>query len=297
MTPSMPFGGADAPHCSYDMARYVVVSAPLEHTTSYMQGTADGPLALIAASAQVELFDEECGDAHLARIHSLPPLDCTDSGAALITIRETISRVIADGKIPLLLGGEHTVTVPSVQAVVAAHGPCTVVIFDAHADLRDSYEGTPFSHACATRRLHEIPGMTPQNIVQIGIRSLSRAEHDYATCVGAHLLPPCSPTMDLLESLPIGARTYISIDLDGIDPSEAPSVGTPEPGGLTYRQQLDWLAALASRTTIVGMDIVEICPRPGTEHGVFLAARLAFKSLAYHYNGGRRSGPLAHPWS
>jgi agmatinase len=208
--------------------------------------------------------------------------------AALDEIKDAAARLFRDGKVPLALGGEHTVTAPMVAALVDTLGPCGVVIFDAHADLRDTYEDSPWSHACVTRRLHDLPGMASHSIIQIGIRSLSEEEYVYARDRSLLLLPPCDPTPELLDRLPIAPRTYISIDLDGIDPAESPAVGTPEPGGLTYRQQLAWLAALAARTEIVGFDIVELCPRPGAEHGSFLAARLAYKCIAYHATRGVR---------
>jgi agmatinase len=186
--------GGDEALDAGDAARYVVLPAPLEQTTSYMKGTRHGPASLLEASTQTELFDEECGDAHLAFIHSLPALRCADTASALHEIQSSTARLFRDGKVPLVLGGEHTVTAPVVAALTETQGPCGVVIFDAHADLRDTYEGTPYSHACVTRRLHELPGMTPASIVQIGIRSLSAEEYHYAQQHSLLLLPPCDPS-------------------------------------------------------------------------------------------------------
>ncbi|HPQ80680.1 MAG TPA: agmatinase [bacterium] len=274
----------------YDKARVVVLPVPYEHTVSYGGGTASGPSAIIEASAQVELYDEELRmepcDVGVATLPALKVegLAPQEMRAEVVT---AISRIARDGKIPLLLGGEHSVTPAAVEAVAASCGDITVVQIDAHADLREEYEGDPWSHACAMARVREI---CPA--VQVGIRNLSKPE---AKLVQRENLPVFFANdmrmgehwmKEALAAIPTG-RIYLTIDLDGLDMSIMPATGTPEPGGMGWYQTLDFIRMLLSERDLVGMDIVELAPIKGMHACDFLAAKLAYKSIGYYIAGLR----------
>jgi agmatinase len=264
-------------------ARYVVLPVPYEGTVSYAAGTAAGPAAIIAASAQVELYDEELGaECVAAGVATLPPVEPADDPAAMMDrVRAAAEPLMRDGRFALTLGGEHSITVPLVAAATEAFGEVSVLHVDAHADLRQSYGGTPHSHAAVMRRVLEI---TP-HLVQVGIRSVSKEEAEACPEQVARFMTP-----DMVEDDPnwvaralerLGERVYVTVDMDGLDPSVAPGVGTPEPGGLSWRQVLGLLRRVAAEREVVAADVVETCPIPGQPLTEFVAARLAYKIIAY----------------
>lgn len=287
---SQGFLGLPAELRELSRARLVVLPIPWEATVSWGSGTRDGPAALIAASQQVELYDEELNDEPALRwgVHTLPPLACDyPSGEAMMEgIAGAVAPLVSTGKLPLCLGGEHSISAGIVRGVRRAlPGSLTVVQIDAHADLRDSYEGERFSHACAMRRiLEENPGPT----VQIGIRSFSAEEAAFIRStrgrVNVFTMSRIERTAhaDLLreiEGLVKGRDVYLTIDVDGLDPSIVPATGTPEPGGLGWRQALDIVRTVASASRIVAMDCVELAPSPGLHMAEFAVARLLYAAL------------------
>jgi agmatinase len=264
-------------------ARYFILPAPYEGTVSYAKGTADGPSQIIDASAQVELFDDElqaefhhCG---VATLPMVPPSDTPEE--EMRRLAAAAGPVIKAGKFLLTLGGEHSISYPLVKAAVEKYGEISVLQVDAHADLRDTYEHSRHSHACIMRRVLE---MTPR-IAQVGIRNYSLEEFQQCPTQVANFITPRivrrdPKWIDRALSL-LAERVYLSIDIDGLDPAEAPGTGTPEPGGLHWLELLDLLRRLCVERTVVSADIVEVRPLPPSNVTEFLAARLAYKIIAY----------------
>ncbi len=264
-------------------AQYVVLPVPYEGTVTFGRGTAAGPEAIIAASHQVEWFDEELmGEfyrAGIATAEAVAPADTPDE--QMQRIRTAAGPIVEAGKFLLALGGEHSITVPLVEAAADHHGEISVLQIDAHADLRDTYNGTKYSHACVMRRVLEIT----DRIAQVGIRSFSRDDFEARPeRVGNFITPKMvaedSGWVEKVLAL-LGEKVYLTVDIDGFDPSEAPGTGTPEPGGLTWRQVTGLVRRVAAERSIVAADIVEVSPIPGSGVTEFLAARLAYKIIAY----------------
>lgn len=255
-----------------------VLPAPFEQSVSYGRGTGDGPRAILEASQQLEAFDGESVPLELG-IHTAPFIDCSQAAETVLSrIKQRCAAVMRQRKIPVLLGGEHTVTLGALQAAQDAYpGPIGLFQLDAHADLRDTYEGTPYSHACVARRAHADYGMT---LCQFGVRALSseeqayRLEHgidhfDGMDCrrkgVGAFRL-----TADFPE------RIYLTLDVDGLDPAVIRATGTPVPGGPGWYETMDILAAVVKNRQVIGFDVVELAPRPDDHASSFAAAQLTY---------------------
>jgi agmatinase len=273
-----------------DSSRVYVLPVPWEATVSYGQGTRDGPQAIIAASQQVELYDPVLDEepALAYGVHTLPSLLPTyeSPDAMIVRIAEATSDAVRRGKLPLLLGGEHTISLGGVRgARLALGGPIDVVQIDAHADLRESYQGTPYSHACVMRRIFEEDAGL---LCQIGIRSLSmeesrfvRAHRDRIRMWSAADIRSLGTDRWLSEAGQIlsGRRIWLTIDVDGLDPSVIPATGTPEPGGLSWGEALSLVEKAARAAQVVGMDCVELAPKPGLHMSEFAAARLLHAAL------------------
>jgi agmatinase len=287
-TPMPPenFGGLPDEHSQYATSRAVIFPVPLERTTSYEHGTRNGPAAILAASRNMELYDEELELEPYKEIgiHTLPAIDTADG-----TLDEVISELftaqlalLEDDKFTVALGGEHSLTPPLVSATAKKFKNLSVLQIDAHADLRDEYQGNPASHACAMRRVVEV---CPA--VQVGIRSLSVEEAQAIPQLRTSVYwakdiartPMKSWIAKVLADL--SPNVYLTIDLDGFDPAFVPATGTPEPGGLDWMQVTALIRAVADHKKIVGMDVVELLPQPGDHASDFLAAKLVYKCLGY----------------
>ena len=284
-SPVTQFGAPDAPYCDPSTARVTIIPAPLEYSVCYMKGTALGPQAILDASSQMELYDEELDCCPIeVGVYTRPALDYRglDHAAALKATGEAVHEVLERGQLPFTLGGEHSLSAPPIAAVRDYFPDLTVVHIDAHGDLRDTYEGTPLSHASIERRVVDM-GIP---LTEIGIRSFSPEEAEfmkalpnvavvwgYQLAKGTAVIP-----WDRLSK-----HTYITIDLDALDPSEMPAVGTPEPGGLHWYQLLELFRETCRRTTIVGIDVVELCPMEGQIRADFLAAKLVYKMIGYRF--------------
>ncbi len=284
-----PFAGGDAMACTYEQARVAILPVPYEGTVSYGKGTALGPSAILQASAQLEMYDEEL-DRRIDQwgLVTLPPVD--PSGATPAEMMERIYRAalppLRDGKLLVTLGGEHSISYGVFKALKEVRGrPFSILQIDAHADLRESYEGTPFSHASIMARAYDL-GLP---FVQVGIRAVSeeerlflRRKHLDRNVYWAHDIcarPEEEWIVDVSERLQ--DDVYISVDIDGLDPSIAPATGTPVPGGLGWYPTLHLLRRVAKRHKIVGLDLMELAPMPGWHAPDFLAARLVFKMIGY----------------
>jgi len=281
----LAFGGTmpDAP--TFDNAKAVILPIPLESTTSYVPGTRNGPREILVASSHMELWDEETNtDVHGAGIFTLPEMELPfdDMADLMAEIRRVAAAIIERDKFPVILGGEHSITAPVVAALAARHPALSVLQIDAHADLRDTYMGTRYNHACAMRRVLEHARCT-----QVGIRSLSTEEAKTAPSLPTRIFYDVSMRQDknwierVVESL--GETVYITIDADGMDPAIMPAVGTPEPGGLSWYEMLGLLRAVISKRRVVGCDLVELCPIPGIVGPNFLCAKLIYKILTYQF--------------
>ncbi len=288
------FGGIEPRHASLETARAVLLPVPYDRTATYGKGAARGPAALIAASCNLELYDEELGaDTTTIGIHTAKPV-CGNEVPAEEMVRRVeaaVSGYLDRGKLVVTVGGEHSITAGAVAAHHRRHPRMTVVQLDAHADLRDTYEGSKHNHACVMRRVREI---CPA--VAIGIRSLSRDEADYLAghpspvIWGRRVAEGRGWFDEAIES--VGDEAYVTVDLDFFDPALVPATGTPEPGGGDWYTALAFLRALSLRRRIVGFDIMELAPLPGQPASDFLAAKLLYRMLGYACLGdpGGRSG-------
>ncbi len=282
------FGGAlsDAP--AFEESAAVILPVPFDRTTSYVPGTRHGPRELLIASAQVELWDEELGvDVHGRGMVTLPELDlsCASMQAAMAEIGRVSGELLDRRKFLVTLGGEHSITSPIVAAAVARHGHLSVLQIDAHADLRDTYQSEKYSHACAMRRTIDFAPL-----VQVGIRNISAEEVAALPALTTTIFYDWNMRDDprwierAVDAL--SETVYITIDLDGLDPATMPAVGTPEPGGLTWRELVTLLRRTFSRKKVIAADVVELCPIPGLVSPNFIAAKLVYKLLTYKFGLG-----------
>jgi agmatinase len=277
------YGGTDLQFTDPKTSRVTVIPVPYDATTSYISGTAKGPAAIIEASSHMELYDEEL-EQETCRIgiHTLEPLPVTDEKpeAMLRMVSETVAQQLLPDKLPVIVGGEHSISPGVVQALVKKYPRLSVLQLDAHADLRDSYEGTPHSHACAGRRISELCPL-----VQVGMRSLSREEADFkrsssVITVFDHQIKQGNKALyDVLQHLT--DDVYLTVDIDVLDPAIMPATGTPEPGGFSWYETIGFLKALCSRKRVVAFDLVELCPQPGNVAPDFLAAKLIYRIMGY----------------
>lgn len=274
----------DIPATPVAEARVVVLPVPYESTTSYGQGTARGPAALLAASAQVECYDEELGTSpHEIGIATVEPVGVQGcDGATIVTrVAARVQEITARGQWPLILGGEHTITTGCIQACLTRYPDLGVLQIDAHADLRDTYHDTPWSHACVMRRIVELGCPT----VGVGMRALCREEAEFIRTKRlprwlAHEIISRTDWMDdAIKALP--PHVFVTCDVDGLDPSVIRATGTPVPGGLDWYTALRFLRRLFTQRTVVGADVVELSPRGDDHASDFAAARLAYKLVGY----------------
>jgi agmatinase len=276
----IPFLGVPQP--AEENTRAALIPAPLEATVSYGHGTRLGPAGLLMASSQVELYDELLDlEPYKFGILTRPRVAVHgEISEALNRIENAVAAELKAGRLPALVGGEHTVTLGALRALVKKRGPdFTVLVLDAHLDLRDEYEGTPFSHACVMRRALDL-GL---KVRHMGTRSCSVEEMALVRELG--LKPVWARQVhrdpDWLQKAleELKGPVYLSLDVDGLDPSIMPGTGTPEPGGLDWHQVSDWLAAVCQGREVVGVDIVELAPLPGQALSDFTAARLLYRAL------------------
>ena len=283
-TESNFLGIEEADLCSYDKAKYVIQSAPYEHTSSYVQGSAKGPLAIIEASHFVEFYDEELDQEtyRMGGIATLEPIDFTGKfdADAIDLIEKHTDKLITDGKFVVSLGAEHTVTLGFVKSHVKKYGKISVLQFDAHSDLRSSYHNNIYSHASVMARVNEL-GL---NIVQIGIRAQCKEESDLIKASSnihtyyAHQIRRNPNWMkDALNDL--GDQVYITIDADGFDPSVIPCVGTAEPNGLFWNETIEFLKMVVANKKVIGFDVVEVAPQEGQILSEFTLAKLVYRII------------------
>lgn len=276
-----------------DKARAVVIPFGLEASVSYGGGTKAGPQAIIEASHQLELFDEELWreayrDYGIAALRE--PTIPGKLAEALALLESRVEAVLAAGRFPFVLGGEHSLTAGAIRPFVRRHPDLVVLQLDAHADLRDGYLGEHYSHAAAMRRVLDHPRVT---LVQVGIRAFSQAEAEFydANRHRVHMHQAHRKPQWNLEAMlePLQGRpVYITVDIDALDGSIMPATGTPTPNGLTYAELLGVIRRACEVGNIVGMDLVEFAPIAGLHAYDALAAQLAAKMLNYALSGTKR---------
>ncbi|MDY6785319.1 MAG: agmatinase [Cyanobacteriota bacterium] len=292
----LPFIEADVEK-SYEEAEFVILPIPYEATTTYRKGCEQGPEAILRASPQLECYDVElkreiCFE---TAIHTHEPVADTRERpdlppAQMVQIvKETVSRLLADGKFAIALGGEHGITVGLVAAYQEfLNEPFTVVQIDAHGDLRYQYEGSIYNHACAMRHVVEMGLPT----LQVGIRSICQEE---ATLIQEKQLPivwaeDIVQNPHWIESAIAKIATpkvFVTLDLDGLDPSVMPGVGTPQPGGLNWYDLTRFLKHLFDSRTVVGCDVMELAPTSDSVVSEFTAAKLVYKLIGYKFQSAR----------
>ena len=276
------FLGLTGRQCDPARARVAVLPIPYDATTSFGGGARGGPRAIITASQQVELYDEALAAEPCAV--GVTTLDAVEPDArgpepTMERIHAAARPVVRSGKFLLGLGGEHSVTSPLVRAVRSRYPKLSVLQIDAHADLRDKYQNSPYSHACVMRRVVDL-GVPA---VGVGIRNYSKEEAqfirrtDYPLFTARTCRTAGRWKEDILSCLT--EHVYVTVDIDGFDPAYAPGTGTPEPGGLDWYQVTDLLATIAADRQIVAADVVEVSPLPPSTVTEFLAAKLAYRII------------------
>lgn len=265
-----------------DNAKIVLLPVPYDGTSTWGKGADKGPKAFLEASENMELFDIETeSEVFKNGIFLAEALSEKSSPEAMVNaVHKKTKEFIRRNKFVTIFGGEHSISIGTIRAFNECFDNLTVLHIDAHADLRESYEGTPFNHACA---VHEASKTT--NLVQVGIRSMAAIERtfmDEEKVFFAHDMVNDEFWMDNVIEL-LGDNVFITFDLDAFDPSICPSTGTPEPGGLLWYETLEFLKRVFEETNVVGFDIVELCPNPNDTSSDFLAAKLYYKMLSYKF--------------
>ena len=284
MAQKAAFGHLQKEYRNPENARIVVIPAPYDQTSTWIKGADQGPEAIIEASGNMELYDIETNsEVYLKGIFTDEPIDADLFPEDMVeAVRRRVSRHLEHGRFAVVVGGEHSVSIGSVQAHAAADDDVVVLQLDAHADLREQYEGSRYNHACVMTRIKEF---CP--VVQVGIRSMDVVEKEsLEQNIVFFAQDICNRTgwvSDVVEEL--GEKVYVTIDLDVFDPSVMPSTGTPEPGGLSWYQVLDLMKAVFEKKEVVGFDVVELCPNPKDKAPDFLAAKLIYKLLSYKFRG------------
>lgn len=277
------FGDFTPEQMRYDSAEIAILPVPYDGTSTWIKGADRGPEALLDASYNLEFYDiETASEVYKRGIATLPAVVEASSPEAMTDeVERRMSSILDDGKFPVLIGGEHSVSIGAFRAMARRHPKLSILQLDAHSDMRDEYEGSPYNHACVMARAKEL---TP-NITQVGIRSTAREElHniDPKRTFHAYRIAEDSEWIERV-SAQLGEEVYITIDLDVFDPSVLPSTGTPEPGGLSYREVMALLRRVIREHKVVGLDVVELCPNPAAKASDFLAAKLIYQFLSEQF--------------
>ncbi|HDP76085.1 MAG TPA: agmatinase [Bacteroidales bacterium] len=276
------YGDLPKPYCEFETSKVAIVPVPYDGTSTWIKGADKGPKALLDASANMEIYDIETdSEVYKIGIYTDKPITEDSSPEAMVeAVKERTLSLIDKGKFTVIIGGEHSVSIGTIQAHAQKYKNLSVLQIDAHTDLRNSYEGSKNNHACIMARAKEL---CP--IVQVGIRSMDSSEKinlDPNRVFWAHKIVNCDDWMDKAIDL-LTENVYLTIDLDGFDPSILPSTGTPEPGGLMWYPTIKFIRKVIEKRNLVGFDIVELCPNTDDKASDFLAAKLLYKILTYKY--------------
>jgi agmatinase len=278
----MNFGGNEVVY-DFTSSKVIIVPVPYDETSTWMKGADKGPDAIMEASVNLEFYDIETGsEAHLQGIHTIDPVNEKRSPEKLVgAVYDKVSQLLDQKKFPVVVGGNHTVSIGSAKAFSKHFRNLSFLQLDAHSDLRLEYESSRYNHACAMARIAEFGP-----IVQVGIRSMAVDEvpqADRKRIFPAHELyldkTKYSQAMGMLTE-----NVYITIDLDVFDPSLMPSTGTPEPGGPEYYEIMNFLKEVIRKKNVVGFDVVELCPSPVNKAPDFVAAKIIYQLLSYKFS-------------
>ena len=277
----MNFGGNEVVY-DYNESEIIILPVPYDETSTWMRGADKGPAAILEASVNLEFYDiETSSEAHLKGIHTVDPVLEKETPLKLVNAvyNRTLS-LLNDKKFPVIIGGNHTVPIGAIRAFSEHFDNLTILQLDAHADLRQEYEGSEFNHACVMARARECAP-----IVQVGIRSMSAEELPFADkermFFSYQLYSDKKLYSRALEMLT--ENVYITIDLDVFDPSVMPSTGTPEPGGPDYFELMHFLNDVVKNRNVVGFDVVELCPSDSNKSPDFIAAKIIYQLLSYRF--------------
>jgi agmatinase len=275
------FGDLPKEFRSYSTSKIAILPVPFDGTSTWKKGADKGPAALLEASANMELFDIETeSEVYKRGIHTLPAIRHKGDPAKLAPkVRKSVEKVLADGKFPVTLGGEHSISVGAFQAVAGRWSDLSILQIDAHGDTRESFHGSAFNHACVMARARELCPIT-----QVGIRAIDAEEYpkmDKRRVFWGHDLHGRADDKWIDSVINQQSKhVYVTIDLDAFDPSLVGATGTTEPGGLSWRQVNELLRRIAARRTVVGFDVVELLPAPGQWASEMLAAKLVYRFLS-----------------
>jgi agmatinase len=277
----MNFGGNEVVY-DYSASEIIIVPVPYDDTSTWMKGADNGPEAIMDASVNLEFYDIETNsEVHLKGIYTTDPLDTKETPEILVnTVYNKVSELLRENKFPVVVGGNHTVSIGSAKASAEYFKDLSVLQLDAHSDLRQEYEGSAYNHACSMARISEFAPA-----VQVGIRSMSREEVPFADMerifFSHELYRDKTKYLRALDMLT--ENVYITIDLDVFDPSLMPSTGTPEPGGPDYFEIMEFLKEVIRKRNVVGFDVVELCPSPTNKAPDFIAAKIIYQLLSYKF--------------
>lgn len=284
MKESINFGYLPEEHSSAENAAIVIIPVAYDGTSTWMKGADEGPDAILEASANMELYDIETDcEVYKRGIFTEEAIGGDITTREMITaVEDAVRYYLEQEKFTVVIGGEHSVSIGSIKSHAERYNKLTVLQLDAHADLREEYNGSKYNHACVMARAKEL---CP--IVQVGVRSMSSSEKESAAKSQMFLARDIHDNTDWIKQAVsvLSDDVYITIDLDVFDPSIVPSTGTPEPGGLLWYQVLTFLKAVSHEKNVVGFDVVELCPDGSNKAPDFLAAKLIYKLLSYKFGG------------
>lgn len=276
------YAGIPDKYSRLDNSKIVLIPVPYDGTSSWVKGADKGPEAFLHASENMELYDIETqSEVYKQGIHLTAPITENSSPEKMVNmVHKIVKNYIKQEKFVTIFGGEHSVSIGNIRAFNECYEDLTVVQIDAHADLRPTYEGSAYNHACA---VHEASKTC--NLIQVGIRSMDVSEREYMDDYQTYFAHDLVHDENWIEDA-VGQMTpnvFITFDLDALDPSILPSTGTPEPGGLLWFETLEFLKLIFKKKNVVGFDIMELCPNPNEKSSDFLAAKLYYKMLSYKF--------------
>jgi len=276
------FGDLEEEYTQYSKSQIVILPVSFDKTSTWLKGSERGPRAIIDASRNLELYDIDTGtEVYRNGIYTAKEIRPESSEVLNREVHAAVRNYIQEGKFAVLLGGEHSVSYGAIKAHIEEYGNLSVLQMDAHTDMRDIYEGNIYSHACIMARVREL---TP-NITSVGVRSMDSSELKNLDIGRVFFAKDLHGNSRWFRRVirQLEQKVYLSIDLDVFDPSLMPSTGTPEPGGFSWYQTLDFLKEVAKRRCIVGFDVVELCPGSGRAPD-FLAAKLVYALLSFIFS-------------
>lgn len=278
------YGDFEDKYTDYGTAEIAILPVPYDGTSTWIKGADKGPEALLDASFNMEFYDIETGtEVYRKGIATLAPVTEDSTPESMSDeVERRMNQILTDGKFPVMIGGEHSVSIGAIRAVARHYDEFSVLQLDAHSDMRDTYEGSTHNHACIMARAKEVA----TNVTQVGIRSTWPAEEahniDPERIFYAYRINEEKGWEEKVSSQ-LCRNVYITIDLDVFDPSIMPSTGTPEPDGLSYRQVLNLLKKIVREHNVIGLDVVELCPNKINRAPDFLASKLIYQFLSLQY--------------